>query len=162
VYLFWKSTALGSLSLSREGITEFINSLLLPSYACKEVALSRAENSLYIVLSLPHPHNTLEVKMLEEKISASCNEMGLGAHISWTEEKQPIEPRVFPEILKNPLSWTVGAAGLTALIHMRIRGVLWTIVVGALTFVIARFLLSENGQILLHRFINRVKQIIRR
>ena len=98
--------------------------------------------------------------MLEEKISASCNEMGLGAHICGLK-KSSLKPRVSRN-LKKPLVMDCGAAGLTALIHMRIRGVLWTIVVGALTFVIARFLLSENGQILLHRFINRVKQIIRR
>lgn len=162
MYLFWKNTTLGSIRLSREGLTEFIDSLLLPSYSSKEVALSRMENSLYIVLSLPQPHNALEVKMVEEKLQSSFADLGLGVHISWTEEKITKDKKKIPEILQNPLSWVACTAGITALIHMRIKGILWTVAVSALTFVVAQFLLSEHGQKLIDRCIDYIRKIIRR
>jgi hypothetical protein len=162
VYLYWKNTTLGSINFSKEGVSAFINAMLLPSYTCKEVALSRSESSLYIVLSMPHPHNVLEVKMLEDKLSDALSAMGLGVHISWTEEKKEAVRKELPVQLQKPWFWAACAAGVTALVHLRIRGILWTAAVGILTYLVAQYALSNNGQKAIRGFIQYIREIIRR
>ena len=153
MYLFWMKYSLGTISLSRGGLTEFVNSLLMSPYKCTHLSLSAAEGIVYLVVGLPKESNSLEMDMVETRLKESVEKMGLQVRISWAEtEKSAYEGHDgLPALIKKPVVWAIWAAGCSVLILDGLGTLLWSLLWGGVFYWGAGFLQSDRGKRLLNK-----------
>ncbi len=146
MYLLWKRTKTGNLLLGKEGLKNFIAGMLPSGYECEDVGLSSDTDEVLTTLTLPDIHSTLEVDLIEEKISKIFEPTGLRPKISWGQRSSRINP--FLQFIKGsrPILTGVVVAGLVALYHLGFSGVLSVFASGLVAASLVYLLLCPDGK----------------
>ncbi|HCL78429.1 MAG TPA: hypothetical protein DIC53_00505 [Synergistaceae bacterium] len=158
MYLFWKRNAGGSITLSQEGIVQFVNSFLEKPYVCTHIALSSREDCLFPVIAFPQGSSAADMSVSEAKVKAALSAMGLCSKISWSEMKpNAAEPAnmvgstAVPSFAQRPLVWGLLGAGLSVLVSGGLGVLLWAVFWGLVLYLGALFVRSDRGKHLLKR-----------
>ena len=153
MYLFWMKNSLGTISLSRGGLTDFVNSLLMSPYKCTHLSLSAGEGIVYVVVGLSKESNSLEMDMVETRLKEAMERMGLQARVSWAEtEKSACGGHDgLASFIKKPVVWAIWAAGCTVLILDGLGTLLWALLWGGIFYWGAGFFQSDRGKRLLNK-----------
>lgn len=153
MYLYWMKNSLGSISLSRAGLIDFVNSLLMTPYKCTQVSLSASEGMAYLVIGLPKESNSLEMDMVETRLKESLGRVGLQVRISWaeTERTHYDGPSGLYAFIRKPIVWALWASGCAVLILDGLGTLLWTLLWGGIFYWGAEFLQSDKGSRLLKK-----------
>lgn len=69
----------------------------------------------------------------------------MAVHINWISIAPQDNPETNP-VWTMPLFWSAVAAGLTALVHLGLKGILWSMFAAVIGYGISWILLTEDGQ----------------
>ena len=94
---------------------------------------------------------------LEAKFSGLFGPSGVSVQINWVNVA-PQDNRKATPVWMLPVFWGAAAAGVTALFHMGLGGVLWSIFFAVIGYGVAWLVLTEDGR----KQINALRELFRR
>ena len=147
MYLLWQRNSLGSLLLSQEGVRRFANVLCEKACPCTNVSLSPADNTLFLVVTMPKSGNAAEMGRFEKKLQDALASVGLLVRVSWIEptEKSFVGEDELASLVKKPAAWAVAFALVALLLKEGLGTALWCVLWGGLFYAATLFFRSETG-----------------
>lgn len=141
----WKTTKYGKVWIDGDLFKRLVSKRLPKNYYCQEVTFTGEKDLLNIQITAPEGSTAEDKKGFEEKFSGLFGKSGVSMQISWLSVAPQDDPNAVP-IWMLPPFWAGVAAALAALIHLGIRGILWTIFAAILGYAISWVFLTEDGQ----------------
>jgi hypothetical protein len=141
----WSLTRRGKIWIDGEGMRAAVARSLPPEYLCQEVSFVGDQSLLNIYVSVPEKDDPKRRLRVSDGIASLFLPMGIVASVHFVPRAPEESPGPSP-IHKLPLFWGGVAAGVVALFHLGVRGIVWTILGGLLGFAAAWFALTEDGR----------------
>jgi hypothetical protein len=154
MYLLWKRNSLGSILISQDGIFEFVNFLCPKPFKCTQVSLSSAENTLFLVITMPRDSDSVAMESLEAKLRDSFGPSGLSVRVSWVElaEKSSfVDNDEIATLAKKPVVWAILFALFALLVREGVGTLLWSLFWGVAFYAGVLFFKSETGAALVQK-----------
>lgn len=149
MYLLWKTTQLGRLNISRDGLKTFANSNLPEGYKCRDISFDADESEVMAVVTLPRTRNSIEMAMVEEKLSKGFSSLGFSSKLAWAETATDDPYPMSSLVPGSPWLWGAGAASVVGIYLLGPGGVAWVVIFGISGYLLSRFLLiPEKGKFL--------------
>ena len=153
MYLFWKRTSLGSLLVSQDGMCDFVNSMCEKPFKCTQVSLSSADDTLFLVLTMPKDSDSAAMGTLETKLRDAFGKVGLSVRVSWVEIAKTsfVDNEELASLAKKPLVWAVAFALFALLLKEGVATLLWSLFWGGAFYAGVLFFQSETGSELVRK-----------
>lgn len=155
----WTSTKYGKIWLDGEAFRQIVSKRLPADFCCQEVSFVGDQNLLNIYVTLPDKDDPQKRLALIDKFEEFFRPMGVAVHVHWTR-RAPDEYDALP-LWKKPLSWGAAAGGAAGLINLGMKGVAWVLGSALCGYVIAWFVLSEDGNKLISKLVSDIKDFRR-
>ncbi|MDR1966258.1 MAG: hypothetical protein LBQ36_06070 [Synergistaceae bacterium] len=156
----WTITKRGKIWIDGDAFRQIVAKRLPPEFYCQEVSFVGDQNLLNIYITLPEQDDPQKRLALMDKFEGFFKPTGIAVHIHWTRRPPDEYPGALP-IWKKPLSWAAAAGGIAGLAHLGIKGLAWLLGSAILGYVISWIILSEDGNKLISRFVNDIKDFRR-
>lgn len=141
----WTTTELGKVWIDGEFLRQMVARRIPAGYYCQEVSFIGAESQLNIYIAVSEDGDVEEKGRLEEKFRTLFMKSGIVTKISWLYVPAQDNPKATP-IWQLPLFWAGAAALVTAIFHMGLAGILWSIFAAVIGYGISWIVLTEDGQ----------------
>ena len=147
MYLFWKRNSLGSILVSQDGMSDFVNSLCTKPFKCTQVSLSSADNALFLVITMPKDSDSVAMEALETKLRESFEKSGLSVRVSWVELAKTsfVNNEEIVSLAKKPVVWAIAFALFALLLKEGVATLLWSLFWGGAFYAGVLFFQSEKG-----------------
>ncbi len=141
----WSTNKLGKIWIDGDSFRQIISKRLPEGYYCQELSFIGDENLLNIYITLPENDNEEDRARLENKIRDIFTKSGMTVHINWINIAPQDNPKTNP-VWTLPLFWAGAAASLTALVHLGLKGILWSLFAAIIGYGVSWILLTEDGK----------------
>ena len=141
----WSTNKLGKIWIDGDSFRQIISKRLPEGYYCQELSFIGDENLLNIYITLPENDNEEDRARLENKIRDIFTKSGMTVHINWINIAPQDNPKINP-VWTLPLFWAGAAAALTAIVHLGLKGILWSLFAALIGYGISWILLTEDGK----------------
>lgn len=141
----WTTTKLGKIWLDGDAFRQIISKRLPEGFYCQEVSFVGEKNLLNIYITLPEGDNEEDKLRLEKRFTEIFSKLGMSVHINWINIAPQDNPKTNP-VWTLPLFWAAAAATLTALVHLGLKGILWSLLAAVIGYAISWILLTEDGK----------------
>lgn len=141
----WTTTKLGKIWLDGDAFRQIISKRLPEGFYCQEVSFIGEKNLLNIYITLPEGDNEEDKLRLEKRFTEIFSKSGMSVHINWINIAPQDNPKTNP-VWTLPLFWAASAATLTALVHLGLKGILWSLLAAVIGYAISWILLTEDGK----------------
>ena len=141
----WTTTKLGKIWLDGDAFRQIISKRLPEGFYCQEVSFVGEKNLLNIYITLPEGDNEEDKLRLEKRFTEIFSKLGMSVHINWINLAPQDNPKTNP-VWTLPLFWAASAATLTALVHLGLKGILWSLLAAVIGYAISWILLTEDGK----------------
>ena len=141
----WTTTKLGKIWLDGDSVKQIIARRLPQELYVQEVSFIGENALLNVYIAAPEERPAGERGAIEEKLSALFAPAAINVQINWVNIA-PHENRKTTPIWTLPTFWGAAAAGVTALFHMGLSGVLWSIFFAVIGYGVAWLILTEDGR----------------
>ncbi len=141
----WTTTKLGKIWLDGDAFRQIISKRLPEGFYCQEVSFVGEKNLLNIYITLPEGDNEEDKLRLEKRFTEIFSKLGMSVHINWINIAPQDNPKTNP-VWTLPLFWAASAATLTALVHLGLKGILWSLLAAVIGYAISWILLTEDGK----------------
>jgi len=141
----WSTTKLGKIWIDGDSFRQIISKRLPEGYYCQELSFIGDENLLNIYITLPEKDSEEDRARLENKIRDIFTKSGMLVNINWINIAPQDNPKTNP-VWTLPLFWAAAAASLTALVHLGLKGILWSLFAAIIGYGISWILLTEDGK----------------
>lgn len=153
----WTTTKLGKIWIDGDAVKQIIARRLPQELYVQEVSLIGEKALLNIYIAAPDDWPAAERAALEAKFSGLFGPSGVSVQINWVNVA-PQDNRKATPVWMLPVFWGAAAAGVTALFHMGLGGVLWSIFFAVIGYGVAWLVLTEDGR----KQINALRELFRR
>ncbi len=117
---------------------------------CRKVFTARRsfigdQNLLNIYITMPEGDNEEDKVRLEKKFTDIFTKSGMAVHINWINIAPQDNPKTNP-VWTMPLFWAGAAAALTAIVHLGLKGILWSLFAAIIGYGVSWILLTDDGK----------------
>lgn len=147
MYLLWKRTKNGNLLLDKEGLRNFIASMLPSGYECIDIGLAPDTDEVFASISLPDIYSAIEMELITAKIEDLFSSTGLSPRLTWgvkNREAAPFLNRLRKKI--RPVLAGLLAAGAVALYNLGPSGILRAALSGVIVAGLVYCFLDPDGR----------------
>lgn len=141
----WTTTKLGKIWLDGDALRQIVAKRLPQELYVQEVSFIGEKNLLNVYIAAPEDTDREMKTALEIKIANIFNKSGIAVQLNWVNIAPQDNKKTTP-IWTLPLFWAGAAAGLTALFHMGISGILWAIFTAVVAYGVSWIIITEDGQ----------------
>lgn len=141
----WTATDLGKIWVDSDAFRQIVACRLPEGYFCQEMSFLGDKNMLNIYLTMASDKSVEDKRRLEKKLEDLFANSGIETCINWLVIPPHENPGKTP-IWVMPIFWSGVAAAVSALLHMGIIGILWSIFFGVIGYGVSWLLLTENGR----------------
>lgn len=141
----WTTTRLGKIWVDGDGLKQIISKGLPEKYSCREVTFIGDRNLLNVHITLPENEDAQEKIKLEKKFENIFSKSGISTHFNWVHIAPQDNPKITP-VWTMPLFWAGLTAGLTAIVNLGIKGILWSLFAAVIGYGISWIFVTEDGQ----------------
>lgn len=141
----WKTTKYGKIWIDGELFKRIITKRLPKDYYCQEVTFTGEKDLLNIQITAPEGSTAEDKNSYEDKFSALFERSGVTTQVNWLSIAPQDDPNAVP-MWMLPVFWAGIAAALAALIHLGVKGILWTIFAAVAGYGVSWIFLTEDGQ----------------
>lgn len=141
----WTTNKFGKIWVDGDGLRQIISKRLPEGYYCREVTFIGDRDLLNIHINLPENEDMQEKLKLEKKFEDIFGRSGISTNFNWVHIAPQDNPRMTP-VWTMPLFWAGLAAGLTALVYLGIKGILWSLFAAVIGYGISWIFVTEDGQ----------------
>lgn len=153
----WTTTKLGKIWIDGDAAKQIIARRLPQELYVQEVSFIGEKALLNIYIAAPEERPTRDRDAIEKKFASFFKPCGISVQINWVNIA-PHENRKATPLWMLPTFWGAAAAGVTALFHMGLAGVLWSIFFAVIGYGVAWLFLTEDGR----KRINALYELFRR
>ena len=143
MYFLWKRTPHGSIRVSCDGFSDFINRVLPGKSKCRSLSLAEGENAV-ITLVLTSDNTTAECSKIEERLASTIAPLGLGVRVIWADRGTPgaelCENLSFA--YQSPWTWMLVAALIALKSMAGWKGLFWTLFWGTAAWFVSKIVIS--------------------
>lgn len=141
----WTTTKLGKIWLDGDSIKQVVARRLPQELYVQEVSFIGEKSLLNIYIAVPEDRAVVDRGAIEKKFTKLFEPLSVSVQINWVSIA-PHENRKATPLWMLPTFWGAAAAGVTALFHMGLSGVLWSIFFAVIGYGIAWLFLTEDGR----------------
>ena len=141
----WTTTKIGKIWLDGDSIRHIVSKRLPEGFYCQEVSFIGDQNLLNIYITMPEGDNEEDKVRLEKKFTDIFTKSGMAVHINWINIAPQDNPKTNP-VWTMPLFWAGAAAALTAIVHLGLKGILWSLFAAIIGYGVSWILLTEDGK----------------
>ena len=147
MYFLWKRTPHGSIRVSCDGFSGFVNRIVSGKTKCRSLALAEGENAT-MTLVLSSSNAAAEYYKIEKRIASIVAPLGLGVKVIWADKGTPGAElcETISSIHQSPWTWML----VTALIALKFtagwKGLFWTIFWGASAWFASKVVISARAR----------------
>jgi hypothetical protein len=156
----WTITKRGKIWIDGDAFRQIITGRLPSEFYCQEVSFVGDQNLLNIYITLPDQDDPQKRLALVDKFEEFFRPTGIVVHVHWTRKAPDEYSNVLP-LWRKPIFWAAAAGGLAGLFNLGIRGIAWVAGISLVGYIISWILLSEDGNKLITKLINDLKNIRR-
>jgi len=143
VYFLWKRAPHGSIRVSCDGFSDFINRVLSGKSKCRSLCVAEGETAaMTLVLSLNDV--TMDCGEIEKRLAEIIAPMGFSVKVIWTDNGAPGVDlgEKFTSAYQSPWTWMLVAALITLRIMAGWNGLFWTIFWGTSAWFASKVVIS--------------------
>ncbi len=141
----WTTTKLGKIWIDGDSVRQIIAKRLPQELYVQEVSFIGEKALLNVYVAAPDGFPSAERSALETKFSGLFGPSGVSVQMNWMNVAPQDDRKTLP-VWMLPIFWGGAAAGATALFHMGIGGVLWSIFFAVIGYGVAWLALTEDGR----------------
>ena len=141
----WTTTKLGKIWIDGDAIKLIISKRLPQEFYVQEVSFIGEKNLLNAYIAAPEDADFETKATLEERFGGIFNKSGIAVQLNWVNIAPQDNKKTTP-VWMLPLFWAAAAAGITALFHMGLKGILWSIFSAVVGYGVAWVLITDDGQ----------------
>ncbi len=141
----WTTTKLGKIWVDGDSLRHIISKRLPEGFYCQEISFIGDQNLLNIYITMPEGDNEEDKVRLEKKFTDIFSKSGMAVHINWIKIAPQDNPKINP-VWTLPLFWAGAAAALTAIVHLGLKGILWSLFAAMIGYGVSWILLTEDGK----------------
>ncbi|HAJ94208.1 MAG TPA: hypothetical protein DCM41_04870 [Synergistaceae bacterium] len=141
----WTTTKLGKIWIDGDSLRQIVSKRLPEGFYCQEISFIGDQNLLNIYITMPEGDNEEDKIRLEKKFTDIFTKSGIAVHINWINIAPQDNPKTNP-VWTLPLFWAGAAAALTAIVHLGLKGILWSLFAALIGYGISWILLTEDGK----------------
>ncbi|MBR4400629.1 MAG: hypothetical protein IKT09_02920 [Synergistes sp.] len=153
----WTATKLGKIWIDGDAAKLIISKRLPREFYVQDVSFLGEKNLLNAYIAVSEDVPAEKKQALEARIGELFERSGITAQINWLNVAPQDNKKTNP-LWTMPLFWAAAAAAATALFHMGIRGIVWSVFSAVAAYGAAWVLVTEDG----HRQIAALKEHFRR
>jgi hypothetical protein len=143
MYFLWKRTLHGSIRVSSDGLSGFVDRVLSGKSRCRGLSLAEGESpSVTLVLFSESP--TLEGHGIEERLSSIVAPLGFRVQVIWADRGAPEAEwcETLASIYQSPWTWMVLAAMVAIAVMAGLSGLFWTFFWGTAAWFVSKAVIS--------------------
>lgn len=141
----WTTTKLGKIWLDGDAFRAIVSKRLPAGFYCHEVNFIGEKNLLNIHITMSDENAVDEKAKLERKFEELFSKSGIATHVSWMYVSPQDNPKATP-LWTLPLFWAAVAAALTAVVHLGLKGILWSLFAAIIGYGVSWLFVTEDGQ----------------
>ena len=143
MYFLWKRTPHGSIRVSSDGFSNFVNNVLSGKSRCRGLSLTEGENAA-ITLVLSSNNDAAERCKIEESITGIIAPLGLKARVIWTDKGTPGAElyEMLSSVYQSPWTWMLVVALVVLKFMAGWKGLFWTIFWGTAAWFVSKVVIS--------------------
>ncbi len=141
----WTTTKLGKIWVDGDSLKLIVSKRLPSGYYCQEVSFIGENDLLNIYITLPENDDVQEKLKLEKKFNDIFVKSGISSHVNWVHVAPQDNPKLTP-IWTMPLFWAGLTAGLTAIMNLGLKGILWSLFAAIIGYGVSWIFITEDGQ----------------
>lgn len=141
----WTTTELGKIWLDGDAAKRIIARRLPRELYVQEVSFIGKDALLNIYVAVPDDWPAAGRNALDAKFGALFAPSGITARINWVNVA-PQDNKRTTQLWTLPIFWSGAAAGVAALFHMGLRGILWSLFFAVIAYGVAWLALTEDGR----------------
>ena len=153
----WQTTDLGKIWLDGDGIKASLSKRLPKEFYLRDLSFVGNSGLLNLYIAVSEDAVSASKRAVESRISTLFAGSGITVSVNWMYIA-PKDNRKVTTMWRLPLFWAAAAAGVTALFHMGIRGILWSIFAAIAAYGIGWAALTEEGQKQVNSLIKRFRR----
>ncbi|MDR1731164.1 MAG: hypothetical protein LBR61_03635 [Synergistaceae bacterium] len=143
MYFLWKRTPHGSIRVSCDGLSGFIDRILSEKSRCRSLSLAEGESAA-VTLVLSSEDSVSKGALIEERISSIVAPLGFRVNVIWVDRGVPETEWVelLSSLYRNPWFWMLVAVVVTLTVVAGLKGLFWTLFWGTAAWFVSRLLIS--------------------
>ena len=143
MYFLWKRTPHGSIRVSCDGFSDFVNHVLSEKFKCRSLCVAEGEAAA-MTLVLSSNSGAVECSEIEERLAEIITPLGFSVRIVWADKGTPgAELREkFAFAYQSPWTWMLVAALITLKIMAGWKGLFWTLFWGTSAWFVSKVVIS--------------------
>lgn len=141
----WTTTKLGKVWIDEDAAKLIISRRIPKELYVQDVSFIGEKNLLNAYIAAPEDTDLETRKSLETRFGDLFAKSGITAQLNWVNVA-PQDNRKTTPLWMMPLFWAVAAAALTALFHMGIKGIVWSVFAAVVGYGAAWILITEDGR----------------
>jgi hypothetical protein len=142
VYFLWKRTPHGSIRVSCDGLSGFINRILSEKFRCRSLSLAEGDNAS-VTLVLCSKYSPAENVKIEERLASIVAPLGFHIQVIWADRGAP--ETEWCEMLfsahQSPWTWMLVGGLITVGVLSGLKVLFWTLFWGAAAWFVSRFVI---------------------
>lgn len=144
VYFLWKRTPHGSIRVSRDGLSGFIDRVLSEKSRCRGLSLAEGENAS-VTLVLFSDASGAESFRIEERLASIVAPLGFRLQVIWADRGAPETEwcEALSSAYQNPWTWMLLASMITLGTLAGLKGLFWTLFWGAAAWFVSKVVISS-------------------
>lgn len=143
MYFLWKRTPHGSIRVSCDGLSGFIDRILSEKSKCRSLSLAGGENaSVTLVISSDNPSS--EGLAAEERIASIVAPLGFCIRVIWVDRGAPEAEwcEALSSLYQSPWTWMLAVAMIALGFMAGLKGLFWTLFWGTAAWFVSKFVIS--------------------
>lgn len=152
----WKRTKLGKIWIDGDAVKQIIAKRLPEELYVQEVSFIGENNLLSAYITAPEATPADTKSEVEVHLTEMLEKSGISLHLSWLTIAPQDNKKTTPWWTLPPF-WGAAAAAITALFHMGVKGVLWSVFAAVIGYALAWVLITSDG----HKWVASIVRHIR-
>ena len=157
IFYLWKSNSIGKIWLDSDQLKDIISQILPSEYYCREVSFEGESSTFAVHIAISEDIPTENREVYENLISDKFNDAGIKIEFYWIKVLPEDNPNKNP-IWTMPLFWSAVIALLMALIHLGVKGILYTLSAAVLGYIASWLVLTDDGKKILSDLLKKIRR----
>ena len=143
MYFLWKRTPHGSIRVSCDGFSDFINRVLSGKFRCRSLCVAEGETAA-MTLVLSSDNGAMDCGEVEERLAEIITPLGFSVKVVWTDKGAPGADlcEKLMAAYQSPWTWMLVAALITLTFMAGWKGLFWTLFWGSSAWFASKVVIS--------------------
>lgn len=141
----WTTTKIGKIWLDGDALKQIVAKTLPKDFFCQEISFIGDANLLSVYISQPESAPVEARDPVQRKLEDIFGKAGISAQLNWVSVSPQDNPKTTPAWML-PLFWACVAAAVTAVVHLGLKGILWSLFAAIIGYGVSWVFLTEDGQ----------------